>query len=118
MATRTARPAPAEWGSDLITDYPHGTPLLRKGKLQASRRNATFVSRPNTRTHKVAHVLVASHRIAIGSGVADLAAACDPVWIMLLDDMVEDATGIQPNGRCRRPGCAQLFTQADTEAKG
>jgi hypothetical protein len=65
---------------------------------------------------KVRHVVVASHRIAIGSGVTGLASACDPRRIMICFP-VKDATEVHPNGRCRRPGCEQLFARAEATEK-
>lgn len=56
--------------------------------------------------------MVASRELAIiGGGAKALAAACDPRRIMICLPL-RDAVEVHPNGRCRRPGCAQLFAQA------
>jgi hypothetical protein len=58
------------------------------------------------------HVVVASRELAIcGGEPKGLAAACNPHWIMI-DPVTLDAADTHPNGRCQRPGCAQLFAQA------
>jgi hypothetical protein len=106
------RPDPAEWsGDEFDLPFPHGTPLLFDGRLQAGWRDATFLSSPDVHSIKARHVVVASHQIAIGGGATGLAAACDPRRIMI-GFPVKDATEVHPNGRCHRPGCAQLFAQA------
>lgn len=107
------RPDPAEWsGDEYEVDFPHGTPLMINGRLQAATRDATFLARPDTRTIKATHVVVASQRLAIGSGHArGLAAACQPRRIMV-DHATKAAADVHPNGRCARPGCAQLFEKA------
>lgn len=109
---RQSRPAPVEWPDGSLLHVPHGTPLLRDGKLTASRRDATFVLCPNVTTIKAVHVVVVSHEIAIGSGCVGVTSACDSRTTMLQDDMLEDAECIHPNGRCQRPGCRQLFALA------
>jgi hypothetical protein len=111
------RPAPAEWsGGEFDLPFPHGTPLLFGGRLQAGWRDASFLSSPNVRTIKARHVVVASRQIAIGAGATGIAAACDPRRIMI-GFPVRDATEVHPNGRCSRPGCKQLFTQALTQKR-
>ena len=112
-----SRPAPAEWSGDHgdAELFAHGTPLLIGGRLQAGRRDASFIACPDTRRDKAAHIAVVSHRIGLLGGVIGLAAACDPVRIMLLDDPTRDAMQVHPNGRCARPGCKQLFAQAVKE---
>jgi hypothetical protein len=74
------------------------------GRLQAGARDASSVSRPNVRSTKARYIVVAS------SGA--IVAACDPRWIMICGSPMIDAADISPSGRCRRPGCAQLFAQS------
>jgi hypothetical protein len=106
------RPDPAEWsGDEFDLPFPHGTPLLFDGRLQAGWRDASFLNSPDVHSIKARHVVVASRQIAIGGGARGLAAACDPRRIMI-GFPVKDATEVHPNGRCRRPGCAQLFARA------
>lgn len=108
------RPPAAEWsgGEHDIYGFEHGTPLLFNGRLQASRRDATFLSCPDVHSIKARHIVVASRRYAIvPGGTVSLAAACDPVRIAVLPGTA-DATEVHPNGRCARPGCAQLFAAA------
>ena len=112
------RPPAAEWsGDEFDLGFPHGTPLLRDGKLQAGQRDATFLDCPDTRTDKASHVMVASSRVAIGAGCSGVAAACDPVRIMIVPDL-RAAASVHPNGRCARRGCAGLFALADQAATG
>lgn len=116
---RAPRPYGVEVDSfddDTAAKLVHGTPMLAGGQYQADWRDATFLSRPDVRTIKARHIVVASHRYAIGSGSVALAAACDPMRIALLDGPA-DATEVHPNGRCRRPGCRQLFAEAERAAK-
>jgi hypothetical protein len=110
------RPDPAEWsGDEFDLPFPHGTPLLFDGRLQAGWRDASFLNSPDVHSIKARHVVVASRQIAIGGGARGLAAACDPRRIMI-GFPVKDATEVHPNGRCRRPGCAQLFARAADRA--
>ena len=106
------RPPAAEWDGADPPDLPHGTPLLWQGRLQAGRRDATFLACPETRTDKASHVMVSSWTYAIGAGEHCVAAACDLRRIMLLPDL-RDATDVHPNGRCARRGCTGLFAVAD-----
>lgn len=113
-AWRASRPAPVEWTgaeSDLA-GLPHGTPLLRRGRLQAGSRDASFLHRPDVTSVKASHILVVSHNLAVGGGMCAPAAACDPVRIMLAVPPWRDAGDVHPRGRCRRPGCHQLFAAA------
>lgn len=114
-----SRPAPAEWsGDEYDLPFPHGTPLLVDGRLQAGTRDASFLNCPDVHTIKAAHIVIASLELAIGSGGArGLAAACDPRRIMTCPPL-RDAAEVPPNGRCHRPGCAQLFAQAGTVESG
>ena len=99
---------------DRVGSYEHGAPLLWNGRLQAGRRDASFLNRPDVHSVKANHVVVASHHYAVGSGISVAAAACDPVGIMIFTDAgLRDATEVHPNGRCRRPGCRQLFDKAE-----
>lgn len=109
------RPEPVECEDfDRVSEYEHGTPLLWNGRLQAGRRDASFLSRPDVHSIKANHIVVASHRYAVGSGISVAAAACDPVGIMIFTDAgLRDAKEVHPNGRCRRPGCPQLFDKAE-----
>jgi hypothetical protein len=112
MAT-TRRPYAVECDDfDSVAQYSHGAPLLAGGVLQAAWRNAEFLNRPDVRTIKARHVIVASHRYAVGSGMCVPAAACSPTMIMMNTDIIADATEVKPQGRCRRPGCRQLFEAA------
>jgi len=95
-----------------VETYPHGAPLLRNGVLQAAWRDASFLDRPDVRSIKARHIIVASHEYAVGSGVSGPAAACDPRRIMIDTDLAADATEVKPQGKCRRPGCRQLFADA------
>lgn len=114
---KTKRPPGVEWGdSSALMQLVHGAPLLRGGVLQASSRDATFLSRPDVYTDKASHVVVVSHRMAVGSGMTCEAAACDPTRIMIDDGLVSDAVEVHPNGRCRRSGCRQLFALAEAQA--
>lgn len=117
------RPPPAECESLMDFQhperFPHGTPLLWEGQLQAGRRDATFLSSPDVHSIKARHVIVASHRYGVGSGTLTSAAACDPVRIAINTDsdlLLSDASEVHPAGRCRRPGCRELFTQALSDA--
>lgn len=94
---------------------PHGTPLLADGLMVAAWRDASFLSRPDVRTIKACHVVVASHRYAVGGGMAVAAAACSPTQIMANLDIIREATEVSPNGRCRAPGCRALFQLAEQE---
>jgi hypothetical protein len=56
----TRRPDPVECPDfDDMRDYPHGAPLTIKGKLQAGRRDASFLASPDVHSFKVNHVIVA-----------------------------------------------------------
>ncbi|GII59867.1 hypothetical protein Pth03_82560 [Planotetraspora thailandica] len=90
--------------------------MLADGQYQADWRDASFLSRPDTYSIKARHILVASHRYDVGTGMVALAAACDPTRIALLGDPA-DATEVLPNGRCRRPGCRQLLAAAERVAR-
>ena len=108
----SGRPDPAEWsGDEFDLPFPHGTPLTFDGRLQAGWRDATFLNSPDVHSIKARHVVVASHQIAIGSGATGSPRPATPRRIMI-GFPVKDATEVHPNGRCRRPGCAQLFAQA------
>jgi hypothetical protein len=97
---------------DDVSNIPHGTPLLRNGRLQAAWRDASFLSRPDIYSIKASHIVVASHRYAVGGGISVPAAACNPVHIMIDTGGSRDATEVHPNGRCARPGCRELFAKA------
>ncbi|MGW1039501.1 hypothetical protein [Streptomyces sp. NPDC002547] len=109
----TRRPDPVECPDfDDMRDYPHGAPLTIKGKLQAGRRDASFLASPDVHSFKVNHVIVASRKYAVGRGIAVAAAACDPAHIMIYTGSVYDADTTNPDGRCQRPACQRLFDQA------
>ncbi|OKI19261.1 hypothetical protein A6A07_07105 [Streptomyces sp. CB03911] len=97
--------------------YPEGAALLFEGRIQASRRDWTFVvSRwPRDNEPRAVHAVTMTSRYAVGGGMVTLAAACDPVRIALLAEYVKDATDFHPNARCQRSGCRQLFAQAATD---
>ncbi|MDX3672698.1 hypothetical protein [Streptomyces europaeiscabiei] len=118
MTAKTRRPYAVECGPghDALTKLPHGAPLLTGGLLQAGHRDASFLRRPDVRTDKASHIIVVSHEYAVGRGVTTSAAACDPKRIMIDEGLVRDAVAVHPNGRCRRPGCRQLFARASAEA--
>ncbi|MFD0032546.1 hypothetical protein ACFVJK_30615 [Streptomyces sp. NPDC127172] len=97
---------------DRVGGYAHGAPLLAGGLLQAAWRDASFLRRPDVHSSKARHVIVASHRFGVGSGITVPAAACDPTRIMINTDLIADATEVKPQGKCRRPGCRQLFEAA------
>ncbi|WP_433357657.1 hypothetical protein ACQP25_44695 (plasmid) [Microtetraspora malaysiensis] len=99
---------------DTLTTADHGAPLLREGRLLAGYRDATFVDCPNVSTVKQWHIVVVSHRVAIGGGTVAEAAACDPRRIMLGGEAERPAHEVGPGGRCQRRACAALFAQADT----
>jgi hypothetical protein len=111
----SARPPAAEWSGDFgdVAQFPHGTPLMIDGKLQAGRRDARFIGCPDVHSDKAAHVVVASGQIAVRVGAIGAAAACDSRRIMILDDPTRDATVVHPNGRCSRRGCRELFADAE-----
>lgn len=91
--------------------YPHGAPLLLEGVLQAGWCDATFINCPDVYSIKARHVIVASHRYAVAGGIVAPAAACSPTQIAIDVSMMADAIDVRPNGRCRRPGCRQLFAR-------
>ncbi|NUR01384.1 MAG: hypothetical protein HOY79_34115 [Streptomyces sp.] len=95
-----------------VIAYPHGAPLLWNGVLQAAWRDASFLRRPDVRSIKARHVIVASHQYNVGSGLCGPTAACDPRNILIDVALRDDATKVHRNGRCRRPGCRQLFADA------
>jgi hypothetical protein len=64
-------------------------------EVQAAFRDASFLRNPNTRTPKMAHVLLADGSPACGLK----ALMCDP----------EPADEIYVNLRCKRPGCRQRW---------
>ncbi|MGW0822563.1 hypothetical protein [Streptomyces sp. NPDC002845] len=97
------RPDPVECRDfDDVSGYTHGAPLTIGGKSQADRRDASFLRAPDVHSLKVNHVIVASRKYAVGSGIAVAAAACDPVHIMIFTGGVYDADTTHPNGRHRR----------------
>ncbi len=109
----STRPGPAGWsGDEYDLPFPHGTPpLMIGGRLQAGWRDASFLRSPDVHSVKARHIVIASREVAIaGGGASGLAAACDPRRIMICPP-TRDAAEVHPNGRCRRPGCAQLFAQ-------
>jgi hypothetical protein len=95
-----------------VGEYQHGAPLLAGGLLQAAWRDASFLLRPDVHSIKARHIVVASQRYAVAGGISAPAAACDPVGTMMSTDHISDATEVKPQGRCRRPGCRQLFEAA------
>lgn len=99
------RPEPIEWPPDLH-DVPHGTPLLFRGKLQAALKQVDgSPDAPSPRSHLwLLHVVVAWR--------SDLGPACG--WHTFLDELTIDAA--ETKARCRRPGCRELFAQADAPA--
>jgi hypothetical protein len=109
----TGRPDPVEWDGELggLGALSHGAPLTARGRLLAGSRDASMVKRPDVYTLKARHVAVASHRTAIGSGQNGVAAACDPVRLILVEDQLADIDKVHPNGRCRRRGCRELFAK-------
>lgn len=97
-------PEPVEWsGTENDVPFPVGTPLLLRGRLQAGQRDASSLDRPNTRSPKAGHVVVASD----GAGPA---AACNPM-ITIVPPTV-DAASVSLPARCRRTACSRLFAQA------
>lgn len=109
------RPAPVDNGAK--SSVLHGSPVLRGGELAALYRDASFYSRPDTRSAKAAHVAVFSTGLTTraGGGLADFGAACDPGGIMLNDDLVFYAHEVKNPGRCRRRACESLFAAADRQ---
>ncbi|ANZ14436.1 hypothetical protein SNOUR_05585 [Streptomyces noursei ATCC 11455] len=106
------RPLSAECADfDDVGKHEHGAPLLRNGRLQAGWREASFLRRPDVYSIKARHVVVASHRYAVAGGMVTAAAACSPTQIAIDSSLLEDAAEVHPNGRCRRPGCRELFAQ-------
>jgi hypothetical protein len=93
-------------------EIPHGAPLLRNGLLQAAWRDASFLRRPDVHSIKARHVIVATHEYAVAGGMVGPAAACDPRGILIDSDLAADATEVKRPGKCRRPGCRQLFEEA------
>lgn len=117
----TARPADVEWDGnefgEQLAAAPHAAPLLTDRQLQAGNRDASFFARPNVHDDKQVHVLVVSHHVAIGGGATAPAAACNPRRIMIIvDSLLRDTADVPPHVRCRRPGCARLYAQADAAA--
>lgn len=110
---KTPRPYAVEcdWESS-PSQYAHGAPLLAGGLLQAAWRDATFLNSPDTNSFKRRHIVVASHRYALGAGSVTFAAACDPVGTKANLELMEDATNVRYAGKCRRPGCHQIFARA------
>ncbi len=86
------RPAGVEWATANLAELEDGTPLLLGGQLVAGYRDATFLRYLDVSRIKQRHIMVVSHRIAMGSGTTCEAAACDPVRIMLDDEGLEIVT--------------------------
>ncbi|MFC8538021.1 hypothetical protein ACFUJY_29475 [Streptomyces sp. NPDC057249] len=109
------RPAPVDNAAKF--GGPHGAPVLWGGELAALLRDASFFSRPNTRTDKQAHVAVFSTGLNTRSegSLGDLGAACDPGRIMLNDDLVLEAHEVGKPVRCRRRACQSLFAAAERQ---
>jgi hypothetical protein len=82
----SVRPAAAGLSGDEddIGAFPHGTPLLSGGVLQAAGRDATFLTCPDVHSIKARHIVVASRKYGVAGGCLSLAAACDPVRIAVL----------------------------------
>jgi hypothetical protein len=70
---------------------------------------ASWVQGSSLRRDLLAHLATGTF-VAKAENVIQ-AAACDPRRIMICPP-TRDAAEVHPNGRCRRPGCAQLFAQA------
>lgn len=122
-ARTTRRPPGVEWDPGAgRASAPHGAPLLVNGRLQAGYRDATFYGAPNEVRDTQVHVMVAAAYVRNGQATGWEGAACDPRRIVIDTECLErvivrDAADIPPAVRCRRPGCARLYEQADAEAE-
>lgn len=106
------RPAPQDSGTPW-SDTLHGAPAVWRGELAAAHRDATFLNRPDIHSDKALHAAVFTHRYAVGSGMDGLAAACNPVHILLDQGLMFSAHEVTRPGRCQRRACQALFTASD-----
>ncbi|GHI98034.1 hypothetical protein [Streptomyces olivaceus] len=107
------RPAPRPLGTD-PAHAEHGAPVARRGELAMAPRDASFLRSPSTGGDTQLHVAVFTQQYAVGSGMVGIAAACDPVRILLDEGLFFGAHEL-PKSRCRRPGCRTLFEEADRQ---
>jgi hypothetical protein len=109
----TGRPDPVEWDGELrgLGALSHGAPLTARARLLAGSRDASLLRCPDVYSYKARHVAVVSHRTAIGSGQNGVAAACDPVRLVLVENQLADIDDVRPGGRCARRGCRELFAE-------
>lgn len=108
------RPNPQDSGTPWA-DTVHSAPVVWGGHLAAGHRDATFLNRPDVRSDKALHAMVFTHRYAVGSGMEGLAAACDPVHVLLDEGLMFDAHDVKAPARCRRRACQALFAAADRQ---
>ncbi|WP_309049322.1 hypothetical protein [Streptomyces sp.] len=76
------RPAPRPLGTD-PAHAEHGAPVARRGELVMAPRDASFLRSPSIGGDTQLHVAVFTQQYAVGSGMVGIAAACDPVRILL-----------------------------------
>ncbi|MEU0857512.1 hypothetical protein ABZ352_19015 [Streptomyces griseofuscus] len=114
MTPMERRPAPVDNSG---TAVPHGSPALWDGELAALYRDASFLSNPDTRKEKQAHVAVFSTGLTTSSGglLGGFGAACDPGRIMLNEDLILVASEVGKLARCRRRACQALFAAAERQ---
>lgn len=108
------RPSPQDSGITW-SESVHGAPVVWGGELAAGHRDATFLRRPDVRSDKALHAMVFTHRYAVGSGMEGLAAACNPVHILLDENLFFTAHEVKAGARCERGGCRTLFAAADRQ---
>lgn len=107
------RPAPRPLGT-APEDAEHGAPVVRRGKLTIAPRDASYLRSPSSRPDTQLHIAVFTRQYAVGSGMAGIAAACDPARILLDEGLFFGAEELR-RSRCRRPGCRVLFAEADRQ---
>lgn len=108
------RPVPQDSGTPWSSTA-HGAPVVWGGELAAGHRDASFLSRPDIHSDKALHAMVFTHRYAVGSGVDGLGAACNPVHILLDENLMFTAHEVKRPARCRRGGCRTLFAAAERQ---
>ncbi|MFD4933378.1 hypothetical protein [Streptomyces virginiae] len=114
MMARRPAPVDSEAGSGGV---PHGAPALWNGEMAALYRDASFLSSPDTRKPKQAHVAVFSSGLTTHTGglLGGFGAACDPGRIMLNEDLILDPPKVNKLVRCRRRACQALFAAAERQ---